>query len=272
MLIFKVLCGSIRILSIKIVLWASPLPINNKDKTVDIKQDLGNQEEIDKLRLETKDLKKDLERERLLHSMLYKEWKELQEQASARENVVVENGKAGNGFYKYAFYILLIIMVPIGYFLYPPAGFEKTHVTTQSVPDSTLRRNSSSTLVTSTLKDTVAKIDTASPTERKENNEIPIHKTAISPPVIKPAEKKLTPADSTKKPAKVIVRKPVIEGPITEDIRDSIASEGFSAYFYHNRNPYRRASGRYKIWIKGWNSGKEEGKKVVSKDPSLKNK
>jgi hypothetical protein len=43
MLIFKVLCGSIRILSIKIVLWASPLPINNKDKTVDIKQDLGNQ-------------------------------------------------------------------------------------------------------------------------------------------------------------------------------------------------------------------------------------
>lgn len=239
---------------------------------MDIKEDLNGQDEINKLRLETKDLKKDLERERLLHNMLYKEWKELQEQASSRENSVVENAKPRNSLYKYAFYILLIITVPIVYFLYPPAGFEKTHLATRSIPDSALPRDSSSTMVTSTSKDTVAKIDAPSPGETKKNNEIPVQKTNVPATVIKPAEKKLTPGDSSKKPAKSIVFKPLIEGPITDDIRDSIASEGFSAYFYHNRNPYRRSSERYKIWIKGWNSGKEEGKKVVAKDPSLKNR
>ncbi len=239
---------------------------------MDIKEDLNNQEEINKLRLETKGLKKNLERERLLHNMLYKEWKELQEQASAKETMVIENGKVGNGFYKYAFYILLIIMVPIVYFLYPPAGFEKTHVATRAVPDSTLHRDSSSTMLTSTLKDTVAKIDAPSTGETKKNNEIPVQKANVPATVIKPEEKKLIPRDSTKKQAKVIVRKPVIGGPITDDTRDSIASEGFNAFFYHNRSPYRRSSERYKIWINGWNSAKEEAKKVVAKDPSLKNK
>ncbi len=243
-----------------------------KIKLLNIKEDLNNQDEIDKLRLETNDLKKDLERERLLHNMLYKEWKELQEQVSAREGVEVENSKPGNGYYKYAFYILLILVLPIIYFLYPPKGFEKTHVAARGVSDSTLRKDSASILVTSTSKDTVAKIDAASPAERKENNEIPLRKTIVSTPVIKPAENKLMQVDTTKRPAKVIIRKPVIEGPITDDIRDSISSEGFSGYFYHNRNPYRRSSERYKIWIKGWNNGKDEAKKVVAKDPSLKNK
>ena len=274
------LCKSIHTLSIKIALWASLLHLNIKHKTVDIKDDLNNQEEIDKLQLETKELKKELERERLLHNMLYKEWKELHEQVSARENVEVESRKAGNIFYKYAFFVLLILMLPIGYFLYPPAGFEKIHLAKRAVPDSLLHKDSVSTLVYSASTDSVAKIDTNSPIdERKKYTETPARKISISTPVIKltepvvkPAEKKMTQVDTTKKPSRVIIRKPLIQVPITEDIRDSIASEGFSGYLYHLRNPYPKSSERYKIWVKGWNSGKEEARKVVAKDPSLKNK
>ncbi len=265
---------------------------------MDIKQDLSGGDEIDKLRLETIDLKKDLERERLLHNMLYKEWKDLQEQTSARENEVVENNKASTGFYKYAFYVLLIIMIPIVYFLYPPTGFQKNHGGVNLVSDSALLKDTALTLGAVASSDTVANTGAVTSNGRKEttaitpvenkkanaenpvdektkNNGVVVQKaTVISPPpVIKPAEKKIKPADSRKQTIKDIIPKPVvIAAPITDDIRDSIAAEGFSGYLYHLPNPYPKSSPRYKIWVAGWNSGRDEARKVVAKDPSLKNK
>ena len=68
-------------------------------------QRLHNQDEIEKLRAQNEELKKNLEREQVLHSMLYKEWKDLDEQRAARE-YELQDPKPKNLFYKYAFVIV----------------------------------------------------------------------------------------------------------------------------------------------------------------------
>ena len=83
---------------------------------METQQHSQNQEKIDKLRLENVELKKKLEQEQLLHTMLYKEWKELNEHVLAKEHEVHE-GKPKNLFYKYAFYLLLISLIPAYYFI-----------------------------------------------------------------------------------------------------------------------------------------------------------
>jgi hypothetical protein len=59
---------------------------NCKNNTVENQlQPPQYQPEIEKLRLQNAELKKNLEREQTLHAMLYKEWKELSEQNAAHD-------------------------------------------------------------------------------------------------------------------------------------------------------------------------------------------
>ena len=89
---------------------------------------------------------------------------------------------------------------------------------------------------------------------------------APAQPVLPLEEKKAITHDSTK-PGQLIIRKNVVERPLTDDARDSISSLGFSAYFDHRRNPFRKSSEKYKVWAKGWNEGKAEAQKLDEKDP-----
>src|SRR5438046_1411107 len=75
-----------------------------------------SQRDIEKLRLENVQLKKNLEREELLHKSLYKQWSELSARMSAKEQEE-EQLRSRNSFYKYAFYAILILLVPAYYFL-----------------------------------------------------------------------------------------------------------------------------------------------------------
>jgi hypothetical protein len=219
---------------------------------VDTQQHFENQEEIDKLRMRNVELKKELEREQVLHKMLYKEWKELSEQMSAKEQEVYENSKPKNLFYKYAFYVLVMALIPAFYFLYQRTGNGKILSSSPVVSDP-IRTSDS----TPTMKDMQ--------TSKQNVTQQP----APEQPAIQSEEKKPIGHDSTK-PARLIVHKPVIETPLTDDVRDSISSLGFSAYFDHHRNPFRKSSERYKVWAEGWNDGKAEAKKVLEKNPSLK--
>src|SRR5258706_2552198 len=91
----------------------------NKNKNMDIQQKYSdNRVEIEKLRLENVQLKKNLEREELLHRSLYKQWSELNARTSAKEQEE-EQLKSRNSFYKYAFYVILILLllIPAYYFL-----------------------------------------------------------------------------------------------------------------------------------------------------------
>lgn len=219
---------------------------------MDTQQHFENQEEIDKLRMRNVELKKELEREQVLHKMLYKEWKELSEQMSAKEQEVYENSKPKNLFYKYAFYVLVMALIPAFYFLYQRTGNGKILSSSPVVSDP-IRTSDS----TPTMKDMQ--------TSKQNVTQQP----APEQPAIQSEEKKPIGHDSTK-PARLIVHKPVIETPLTDDVRDSISSLGFSAYFDHHRNPFRKSSERYKVWAEGWNDGKAEAKKVLEKNPSLK--
>lgn len=226
-----------------------------------------NQEAFDKLRLENGELKKELEKERLLHKMLYKEWGDLKDQVSGSENEVYDR-KSKNLFYKYAFYLLLIAIIPAFYFLYVRMGNEKIPPSSEavSVPAAT---GDSITTAASIKNSTPGKDSILTMKEKQTPEKHNIQKQLLQQPVIKSEEKKTIQPDSNKPEIKII-HKPIVEAPVTDDIRDSISSEGFNAYFKHSRNPYRKSSKRYKIWAEGWNEGKAEAKKVLEKDSAQK--
>jgi hypothetical protein len=238
---------------------------------VDTQHEWGNQEEINKLRLEKAELKKELKREQLLHNLLYKEWKELHDQVNAKEQEVFYEKKPKNLFYKYGFYILLIGLLPIVYFLYPFTGVQKI-ISSSPVPMNSSKDSISNTNSTVT-KDSLPVAQPVSTVKEKEPASQP---AAEQPPpaqaITRVAEKVKLSSDSTGARNQAIRKKAMPERPLTDDIRDSIASEGFNAYFDHRRNPFRRTSERYKIWAQGWTSGKAEAAKVVAKDPSLKDR
>lgn len=226
---------------------------------MDIQQ---NQEAFDKLRLENGELKKELEKERLLHKMLYKEWENLKEQISGRENDFYES-KPRNIFYKYAFYVLLIAAIPFFYFQYFHPGKEKAPSSSEAV--SVPAGSGDSITTPASVINSAAGKDSPLPMKEKQAPE----KYNVQQPIIKSEEKKTMQRDSNKREI-VIKHKPEIEAPITDDIRDSISSEGFNAYFTHSRNPFKKSSQRYKIWAEGWNEGKAEAKKVLAKDSAQK--
>ena len=230
---------------------------NLKPKTVNTEpQNLHNQEAIDKLRLENVELKKSLEREQLLHSMLYKEWKELSDRASANE---YPESKPGNPFYKYAFFLLLISIFPAYYLLNANKGNEKkSPPQAASVPvinrDSTLIKDSlpqtNSTVTASEIQDT--KQDTV-------KQEIP------APPVVNIPEKKIIAPDSSAT-KEATIYKPIVEPALTDSDRDVIYWNGWNAYYSGAKNHFRKSSNRYKVWLEGYNDGRNDAKNKPAKD------
>ena len=101
---------------------------------MDTEQHFENLQQANDLRLKNTELKKELEREQFLHKMLYKDWEKLTEQISAQKQEVYENSRPKNLFYKYAFYVLLIGLVPAFYFLYPQTDNKKSS-SSQAVSD-----------------------------------------------------------------------------------------------------------------------------------------
>jgi len=253
------------------------LKTNQKSGTLDTQtqQYLIDQQEADKLLANNLQLKKELEREKTLHNMLYKEWKQLSEQMSAKDEEVYENSRPKNLFYKYAFYVLLVAGIPGGYFAYAHirngAKISSSVSSSQVVSDSAgIAANTKSANATVSVNDSQhkQKYSPAIP-EKPSSSGTSKEQTAIEQPIIQPLEKKVTPPDSAKK-VKTIPRKPLVEKPLTDDETDSISSDGFNAYFEHRRNPFRKSSERYKVWAQGWNEGKAGAIKVLEKNPSLK--
>ncbi len=235
---------------------------------MNIKQNIKGGQQVNELRLKNTELKKELEREQFLHKMLYKDWEKLTGQISAQRQEVNEKVRPKNLFYKYAFYVLLIGLLPAVYFLYPLTDNSKSS-SSPSVSDGLPTADSAQSRSATTVSNSHHRDSTST------LRNIPIHDRAVTQqlppeqPVLPPAEKKAIKHDNAK-PALLVKHKPVIEAPLTEDDRDSISSLGFNAYFDHHRNPFRRASDKYKAWEQGWNEGKAEAKKLLEKDPTLK--
>ena len=258
---------------------------------METQQHIENKEAIDKLLATNIELKKELEKEQLLHKMLYKEWKELSEKVAAGQQEAYENARPKNLFYKYAFYVLLVGLIPAVYFLYFDTGNERITPTVQNVSDS-MPVNSSPAIAAVSANDSLAGKD--SKTETKENQtpkqdvvQQPEDKTAektvekiVEKPVqeqpapqkpVMKVEEKVAVRQDASKSVPLIAHTPVnSDKPLTNDARDSLASEGFSAYFDHRRNPFRKSSEKYRAWQQGWNEGEAEAKKVLKENPSLK--
>ncbi|KAA9035531.1 hypothetical protein FW778_21475 [Ginsengibacter hankyongi] len=231
---------------------------------MDIQQHFDNQDEFNKLVARNLELKKELEREQVLHTMLYKEWKELSEKMSSQEHEAYENSRPKNLFYKYAFFLLLIALIPAVYFLYPQTGSGKLSASPPVAADSLSGMNTTTAITEPPQQDSIS-----TNKEKQISSRDVSHEPAQEKPIIKTVEK-TPPAHDSSSTAPLVVHKPVIETPLTNEARDSISSDGFSAYFNHRRNPYRRNSERYKVWAEGWKEGKAEGEKVVEKNPTVK--
>lgn len=234
---------------------------------MDTQQNLNDGEEIEALRLQNSKLKKDLEREQHLHSLLFKEWQELKERMTGKESQVYDSTRNKNPFYKYAFYSLLIILVPAFLILYFRSGNEDAASRMQAVSDSTRPANAAGPATVEVVKDSLPKSD-ANPADGQPQAQ-PKNPVVVQEPVTPPEEKKATPQVNDKPPPPP-VSKPEVEPPLTDEMRDLISSDGFNAYFEHRRNPYKKSSERYKIWQEGWNDGKLGAEAVEAKDPSLK--
>ena len=246
---------------------------------MDTQQRFINHEDLDQLRTKNLELKKELDTEKTLHAMLYKEWKQLSEQMDAGNHEAYENARPKNLFYKYAFFVLLAAAIPAGYWAYShiprrakiPSSLSSLQAVSDSASNAT---NSTPAKVTAPVNESPSE-HKSSPAkkENSSNSEASKQQTAISQPISQTKsespEKKEPPTDSAKQ-VKTIPHKALIEKPLTDDERDSISSDGFSAYFNHRRNPFRRSSQKYKVWAQGWNEGKAEAIKVLEKNPSLK--
>ena len=234
-----------------------------------------NNEDLDQLLTKNSQLKKELEREKTLHAMLYKEWKQLSEQTDARDQQAYENARPKNLFYKYAFYVLLAAGIPAGYLAYShtpgrtktPSSFSSLQVVSDTA---SVAADNVPAHATIPVKDSQSSQKPSSQTlEKQSNSENLKQQAVVAQPVERPLEKKATLPDSATQ-VKVIAHKPFVEKPLTDDERDSISSDGFNAYFDHRHNPFRKSSQRYKVWAEGWNEGKAEAVKVLEKNPSLK--
>lgn len=236
---------------------------------MDTEQHFENLQQVNELRLKNTELKKELEREQFLHSLLYKDWVKLTKQIADQKQEVYENSTPKkNLFYKYAFYVLLIGLVPGFYFLYPLTDNNKSS-SSQVVSDTARPADLAGTRAAAATN-SLSRRDSVSSVQKKQINKRDVtQQSSTGQPVLQPEEKKAITKDSIK-PAGSITRKHVFEIPLTDDERDSIWSLGFNAYFEHHRNPFRRSSEKYKAWAEGWNEGRAEGKKLDEKDPSLK--
>jgi len=130
-------------------------------------------EENKKLLVENAELKKNLEREELLHKNLYRQWTELNARNLIKDRDLKKlNLKSGffANFYKYSFYALLLITVVCAWYLFSTGN--KNSASLQTLPattDTTLRntvkvqglQSSSEKSIMSEKKDTIPSKPTA---------------------------------------------------------------------------------------------------------------
>ena len=128
---------------------------------MDTEQPIESLDQSDELRLRNAELKKELEREKMLHKMLFKEWEELTAEMAAHKQDGYENSRPKNLFYKYAFYVLLITLLPVFYFLNPLAD-NKRPSSFQTVSDTVRPANASETRTSATRTNTLPVKDSAS--------------------------------------------------------------------------------------------------------------
>ena len=218
-----------------------------------------NQEAVEKLRIENVELKKNLEREQHLHTMLYKEWKELNAQVLSKEHEVLES-KPKNLFYKYAFYVLLIAAFPAYYFI---TTKKNPSSQTTSVPTRPANIRDSTPVTNSALTATNSALTTNKKPETIDANTV--HQPALKQPVVKTEEKRQT-EPRTIEPKIVPPSKAVPEGPLTDSIRDLIYWQGWNAYYDRSPNHFKKTSQKYQVWLQGFNEGKNDAKKLLAKD------
>jgi ribosome modulation factor len=194
------------------------------------------EEENEKLRLENMHLKRSLEKEEFLHKTLYRQWNELnlRRLADNRESKQVESW---NLFYKYAFYLILFLLIPALYFL------SKGKADNGTTAPQTLSSPAATT------------------------NQTPaINKDTVQPINVKPDKKTIQPVIQSK-PA--TINQAVIEKPLTDSVRTSIYWEGWSAYYEKSHNPYQKSFQKSEVWLEGWKEGEKDALKNENKSSEI---
>ena len=187
----------------------------------------------EKLRLEIAELKQNLEKEEFLKKTLYKQWSELHALILAKESEL-KLLKSTNLLYKYSFYLILILAVP-GYYFLSNSKSEKIITATQgsSSPMPTINKALITNPATVMLPDLMLK-----------------EKEIIQP--------------ETRKPRLATVNNVVVDQPLTDSVRDYIYWEGWSAYYEKLKNPYKKSTQKYEVWLAGWKEGENDSKKIVA--------
>ena len=221
----------------------------------------NNQEEIARLHLENEQLKKKLEVEEFHHKTLYKQWNELNTRMLGTEREF-DRFRRRNIFYKYAFFSILILLLPAYYLL--------SHTKEDRIPDATVQTSPDTPKTNQTPVRSDTQVVTKAPPALKESitANTDTAKTAnadtATPAVVKPKEKEIVKQDTVRKV--IPVTKPVVEVPLDDSGRDSIYWQGWNAYYKKMRNPYRRASEKFTVWLQGWTDGKNDSRKLSAQD------
>lgn len=233
---------------------------------MDIQQSIEKQEEMVKLRLTNEALKKELEKEQLLHKMLFNEWKKLSAETETKEHKVHQKEPA-NPFYKYAFYTLLIALILAYYFLYYSRGNEKLSSPVQPAA-SIVTSDSIKTTASALPQASVSNSETLTTVnEKPANNRDTVRQIPLERPVISQENKAIIP-DTSRRATAIVNIKPIAETRLTNDIKDSIYWVGWNAYFTKARSSFRKSSPRYRAWYEGWKDGKAQAKKLLDSSRS----
>lgn len=225
-----------------------------------------NQDEFEKLRSKNEELKKNLEREQVLHAMLYKEWKELDEKREAKEFELADS-RPKNLFYKYAFYVILILLIP-GFFFW----------NAQKNKDSTSAASTAPTLLqtdSTTIKDSV-QLGNSTPIIKdsltKTNKAVTTNAPEVKPqPAIQSSVEKAHKKEVIQQEVDTVKETAQSQAPLSDSVRENIYWIGWNAYYNKSPNHFKKSSQKYKAWIAGYNDGRNDAKKLLSKD-SMQNK
>lgn len=229
-----------------------------------------NQDELERLHSKNEELKKNLEREQVLHAMLYKEWKDLDEKREAKEFELADP-KPTNLFYKYAFYAIVIILVPAFFFWNAQKNKDFTSPASNAV---ILLKTDSAT-----IKDSMQAKNSQMPTgdsAPKLNKTVTTNLSVIQlQPTIQAAvekaqEKKVIQQEQSKI-EETAENKPETGTPLDDSVRENIYWMGWNAYYNKSVSHFKKSSQKYQAWLAGYNDGRNDAKKMLAKD-SIENK
>ena len=185
---------------------------------------------IENLRLENVQLKKNLEKEEFLHKVLYRQWRQLRILTFSKENELKWVGSV-NSFYRYGFYLvsgLLIIQL-----FFPASG----------------RRVDQKIVNASQI---------GSPQMPMKDKSLTSNRTPL--PDIKAVQKE-TIQSATIQPIPATVNDAVINTSLPDSVKSSIYWDGWVAYYQKASNPYQKSGQEYEAWLEGWKQGENDARK-----------